>query len=241
MVTYVFAIYVCQAVSQYLKIKRSEWVLSELSSKIEQFGIFGDLWQTMLTVFMSYSGGMDWGDVMDPLLGIGLGHGILYLVFFMFTVFGMINVVTGLFVDASCTIASSDRDALVDSRLEEQRRFRRGMAEIFYLMDPDQTGTLSMAEFKDLLGDERIRVLLATLGLSCNNALQLFTLLDEDCTGNVSIDGFLDGCEQLRGPSKNIDVVSLRWETRKISSLLSVLLEHSNPENWNLLGARPNG
>jgi len=152
-------------------------------------------------------------------------HGLLYLAFFVFTVFGMTNVITGIFVENACTIASMDRTALVDSRLEEQRRFRRGMTEIFNLMDQDQTGTLNMKIFRDILDEERIRVLLATLGLSCNNALQLFTLLDEDCTGNVSIDEFLDGCEQLRGPSKNIDVVSLRWETRKISSLLSTLLE----------------
>jgi len=205
-----------------------EWAMSELSSKVEEFSLFGDLWQTMLTVFMSYSGGRDWADVMSILLVVGLGHGAWYLMFFMFTVFCMINVITGLFVDASCTIASSDRDALVDSRLEEQRRFRRGMTEIFYLMDSDQSGTLSVSECRDLLDDERIRVLLATHGLSCNNALQLFTLLDEDFTGNVSIDEFLDGCEQLRGPSKNIDVVSLRWETRRISLLLRALLEHSN-------------
>lgn len=58
----------------------------------------------MLTIFMSFTGGLDWVEVMDALLSIGVAHGILFLLFFTIIVMGLLNVVTGFFVQSACAI-----------------------------------------------------------------------------------------------------------------------------------------
>eukprot|EP00812_Abedinium_dasypus_P009049 NODE_2767_length_878_cov_313.526124.p1 GENE.NODE_2767_length_878_cov_313.526124~~NODE_2767_length_878_cov_313.526124.p1 ORF type:complete len:245 (+),score=91.30 NODE_2767_length_878_cov_313.526124:3-737(+) len=227
--TYVFAIYICQAVSQHLRTKRDSWSQAELEEHIADLNIFKDLARTMLTVFMSFTGGLDWADVMDPLLDLGLLHGIMYIIFFVFVVFGMLNVVTGQFVESACTIASTDRTTLIDSALEEQQRFRRDFTEVFMMMDRDGDGILDVHELHGTLENKRTRALLETLGLSCGNALQLYSLLDEDGRGKVSLDAFLNGCETLKGPAKNIDIMTMRLDVRRVLEKLQWLRE-SSPE-----------
>merc|ERR1712183_816491 len=188
----------------------------------------------MLTVFMSFTGGLDWADVINPLLDLGLLHGIMFIVFFVSVVFGMLNVVTGLFVESACTIASTDRTAQIDSALEEQQRFRRDFTEVFMMMDTDGDGILDVHELHDTLEDERTRALLETLGLSCGNAMQLYSLLDEDGRGKVSLDAFLDGCEALKGPAKNIDIMTMRLDMRRVLETLRRLRESSQECNAKL-------
>eukprot|EP00811_Abedinium_folium_P006682 NODE_1615_length_2420_cov_5.034453.p1 GENE.NODE_1615_length_2420_cov_5.034453~~NODE_1615_length_2420_cov_5.034453.p1 ORF type:complete len:698 (+),score=228.31 NODE_1615_length_2420_cov_5.034453:162-2255(+) len=232
--TYVFAIYICQATSQYLRTRRETLSEAELEDRIADLEIFSDLSRTMLTVFMSFTGGLDWADVINPLLTIGLLHGVMYIVFFVFVVFGMLNVITGLFVESACTIASTDRTALIDSALEAQQRFRRDFTEVFVMMDRDGDGILDVHELHSTLDNERTRALLETLGLSCGNAVQLYSLLDEDGRGKVSLESFLDGCEALKGPAKNIDIMSLRLDVRSVLETLRRLHESSQECNSKL-------
>merc|ERR550537_1044910 len=110
--TFIFSIYVCQAVASYLPTDR-DWAIGREAR-------FGDIWKIMMTVFMSFTGGIDWVDVMDPLLSIGLFNGFLFLLFFVFVVMGLLNVVTGLFVENACAIAEKDRACVLDSVAEEE-------------------------------------------------------------------------------------------------------------------------
>merc|ERR1712137_525881 len=157
---------------------------------------------------------------MDPLLSMSKMHGFMFLMFFVFVVMGLLNVVTGLFVENACAIVEKDRARVLDSVAEEEDAFKAGMTEVFHLMDIDGTGHLDMEELKNTLENEDTRLLLASHGLPCRNALQLFTLLDEDGTGKIKLDAFLDGCGWLKGPSKSIDVMSLRLEMRRVLSLI---------------------
>merc|ERR550537_2011788 len=151
----------------------------------------------MLTVFQSFTGGLDWTDAIEPLLDISIIHGIVYIVFFILVVFGMMNVVTGLFVEGACSIAKTDRTALIDSAIEEQIQFKNDMREVFFMLDIDQSGFLEFEEFHVMFGDERICAFLTSLGLPCGDPLQLFTLLDITRRGRLTLAEFVEGSEKL--------------------------------------------
>jgi len=215
--TYVFSIYVCQAIAIHLQTER-EWATDHVERR------FGDIWKTMMTIFMSFTGGLDWAEVMDLLLSMNLLHGFLYLLFIVFVVMGLLNVVTGLFVESACAIVERDRVRILDSVAEEERAFKVGMTEVFHLMDIGETGYLELEELKTTLENEDTRLLLASHGLPCRNALQLFTLLDEDGSGKIKLDAFLDKCGCLKGTSKSIDVMSLQLDVHRILSQVCFLI-----------------
>lgn len=136
---------------------------------------------------------------------------------------GLLNVVTGFFVQSACAIVERDRASIIDTVVEDLDNFRSGMTHIFHRIDADNVGYLDLNKLETNLDDEAIRLMFALHGLSCRNALQLFTLLDEQGTGKIGLDAFLDGCERLKGFSKSIDLLSLQSEIHGITSFLSLL------------------
>mmetsp|Transcript_99563 Transcript_99563/g.281998 ORF Transcript_99563/g.281998 Transcript_99563/m.281998 type:complete len:104 (-) Transcript_99563:12-323(-) len=62
------------------------------------------------------------------------------------------------------------------------------------------------------------------LGLDPSEARKLFGLLDEDGTGQVGLDAFLDGCIHLRGPASSIDVHLLLSQNKQLAKQLGAFL-----------------
>jgi len=89
------------------------------------------------------------------------------------------------------------------------------------MIDADKVGYLDLNKLETRLDDEEIRLIFDLHGLTCRSALQLFTLLDEEKTGKIELDAFLDGCERLKGFSKSIDLLALQSEIHGIKSFLS--------------------
>jgi len=232
--TFIFALYICLVVSRYLKSKRNEWPQSDWTQKIAEFDNFSGVWRTMLTVFQSFTGGLDWTDVVEPLLSISLIHGVVYLVFFILVVFGLLNVVNGLFVESACSIAKTDRTALIDSAIEEEMQFKQDMTEVFHIMDRNDNGFLEFEEFHSTVTDERVRAFFASLGLPCNDTLQFFTLLDKSGRGRLTLQEFLEGSEKLRGPSMTVDMMLLRYDVNKIMKTVLELSDASKDLNARL-------
>merc|ERR1712232_1022536 len=57
-----------------------------------------------------------------------------------------------------------------------------------------------------------------TLELDTSEAKGLFHLLDVKCNGRVNADEFVSGCLRLKGQAKSLDVATLLYENKKMSS-----------------------
>ena len=57
---------------------------------------FGNLGLTMLSLFMSISGGVSWENVISPLKEVSLVWVVVYLFYISFTYFAVLNVVTAV-------------------------------------------------------------------------------------------------------------------------------------------------
>ena len=73
---------------------------------------FGSLPMTILTLFMSVSGGVDYWDVLKLLLTISSGYAILFMLFIIITVLAVLNVINAIFVN----------DAMETTRMDKERR-----------------------------------------------------------------------------------------------------------------------
>merc|ERR1719443_2026561 len=101
-----------QATTSFLKT-RSKADYSDLSTK------FGSLSSSMLVLLKSMSGGMDWGEVSDTLEDLGDVYVGLFVFFIVFSIFGVMNVVTAIFVDTALTAAEADRDSVIAEMLNQ--------------------------------------------------------------------------------------------------------------------------
>merc|ERR1712226_13428 len=165
---------------------------------------FGTVDKSLLSLFMSMSGGNDWSQYYDALAQLGMPYTGAFLLFIGFTIFAVVNIVTGVFVEATTQSNLKDRDVIVHEELQEKKEYLQNMAELFEEMDDDGKGTISMQEFDDKLQDERVIAYFSSLKLDVSDARILFQLLDLNHSGELSIDEFLDGIYKLQGESRSL-------------------------------------
>jgi len=180
---------------------------------------YGTLDRSILTLFYSIAGGLSWSEAQMPLAEHGfVVYSILFLLYVALMIFAVLNVLTGVFVQAADSAASS----------EKEKKVLETLHTIFHDVDHDRSGTLTNDEFTALLKHRDIGVCLQSLNIPPNQADCLFKLIDSDGSGAIAIDEFLEGCDKFQGSLKAIDFAtftsdfqSLKLETQEFMRQMS--------------------
>lgn len=186
---------------------------------------FLDLPKALLVLFMAISGGVDWQDVILPLFQMGTFYGITFFIYIFFVTFGVLNVVTSMFVDSAFQVSQRDRETVVQGQLSRDLEYRKKIKEFFFQADTDDSGSLSWEEFDTYLSDPKVQAYFSSLELDVTQARALFKLMDLDETNDVGINEFVDGCMKLRGVAKSIDVNMLLYENEQMISKWTAFMQ----------------
>lgn len=176
-----------------------------------------------MTLFRAISGGLDWSEAAEPLTDINWTFGVIWVVYIGFTLFGILNVLTGIFCDAAMQAANADRSNVIQAQLEERAGLVETVRSLFEESDADGSGQVSKEEFMRVLANEEMVAHLNSLGLHTDEAHGLFELLDDDDSGFMEVDEFVNGILRLKGAAKAVDMVTLLYENKKIYRKLNKL------------------
>jgi len=182
---------------------------------------YGSLLETMLSLFMSVSGGDDWGNRMEPFRSTGLLYSITFVLFIFAMLFGMLNIVVASFCEAAAEASRRDRDSIIEHQIFRAQTIAADIKNFFEAADTDGNGCINEKELRCHLKDHRVKAFFASLEIDVTQAEDLFHLLDTDESGNVGLDEFLGGCMRLRGTASSMDVNLVLWETQKMMCKLS--------------------
>ncbi|CAK0864392.1 unnamed protein product [Prorocentrum cordatum] len=177
---------------------------------------YTSLVETVLYMFMSISGGIDWETMAGPLRELDSAYVVVFVGYVFFMTFGVLNVVVGIFVENAKQSQEKNRDIVTKTGLKQERENIKRMREIFMEADKDNDATLSWEEFHEYLQDSEVATFFGALGLDVSVARALFVLLDVDDSNAVNIDEFVQGCLRLKGSARSIDVNMLLYESEKL-------------------------
>jgi len=205
LVIYVFAVLFAQTVNSYVNDEEMpDLPPPELAAAKLYFGSLGD---TMLTLFMSISGGLSWNEAIRPLRAISDMWILMYLFFISFTYFAVLNVVTAVFCQTAIESAQNDHLALVHSIMENKEAHLEKIRGLFMELGAEQEDSgITFAMLEEKIDAPGVRAYFESLGLSVIDAWSFFKLLDLDNGGSVDVEEFLRGCLNLRGTARAIDV-----------------------------------
>lgn len=199
-----------------------------LAAEIQRY--FGTLSGTTVSLYMSMSGGIDWGDLYEMLLPLPVEYRLAFIMFITFAVFALLNVITAVFVESAMQRSQNDRELLVQQELEHKLEFIEEMQRLFEELDLDGGGTLTLDEFEKQIQDENILSYLSSMGLDIDQVRTLLTLLDRDQNGEVDIEEFITGCLRLKGGAKSLDMAvlqyQLEWVVNSVETLNKALQEN---------------
>merc|ERR1712217_911174 len=154
-------------------------------------------------------GGVSWGVCTDALFGMDGLTGWLFLFYVAFTILAVMNIITGVFVDNAVEAARGQRDFLIQKEMELREKCIREMRVLFAEMDQDGRGHICLEDVNAYLQDPRVQGFFTALGLDTSDTKRLFKLIDDDGSGDVDANEFLEGCLRLKGEAKSIDVCAI--------------------------------
>jgi len=168
---------------------------------------FQSLLRSLLSLLMSITGGVDWYEILRPLMSISKVYGALFSVYIIFIVFGVFNVLAALFVDHALQIR--DRDLLIHAETKKMDTFLQDMFELFHEADTDHTAGMTKEELFAYLKNERVSAYMAGHCLDVSDASAVFELLDANKSGVVETHEFVLGTARLKGHARCLDVMRI--------------------------------
>lgn len=203
LIVYVFSVIFTSAVNEALS-DPSHLLPAEANEQARRY--FSSLYDTMLSLLMSIAGGVSWEEVIAPLRHVSEVWGVAFLVFFSFTYFAVLNVVTAVFCTTALESAQNDHATVVQSLLDNKETHLSKLRAVFSSLGATETGAITYTMFEEKINTPEIKGYLETLGLDVWDAWSFFKLLDTDGGGAIDIEEFFMGCLRFRGQASAMDV-----------------------------------
>lgn len=180
---------------------------------------YGTLSRSILTLFMTISGGMLWKEALTPLSEIHWLLDLVFLIYIFCTVFCCLNVMTGIFVEAAQVTKKTDESVVQQELQKERKQWLADVAELFYRVDADSSGDVTKKEFCSQLYTERVQMLFRKLGIVSDGYTpsELWDLLDIAQSGAIVQADFAHAIRQMMGNGRAIDIYRLKKDIRTIS------------------------
>lgn len=201
LITYLFSVIFLTAVSQYMNDASSgDLYVDDMRT------YFSSLFMTMLTLFMSVSGGVDWWVVARVLLEIHGVYVVIFLIFIVFCVLAVLNVINAIFVHDAMETTRNDFDLRLHADQDETKNMLERLTSVYREMDESNSGVIGLDDFVNHFEKQDMKVIFSLMGFSYTDSVQLFKKLDVDRNQTLSIDEFVMGCLRLKGRSILIDI-----------------------------------
>ncbi|CAE7255292.1 Scn11a [Symbiodinium pilosum] len=174
---------------------------------------------SMLTLFMSITGGLDWYSALKPLTSLETGSGplavVCLLIYITFTCFAVINVMTAVFCSTAMDSAAADKDLAVMKQMQRHSSQVHELQHMFHEIVGENDGDeVSIEDFKRALSSPKFAGFLESMSISTEDVGVLFTFMDTDRSGLVDLDEFVNGCLNLHGPAKSLQLARMSFENK---------------------------
>lgn len=207
-VLYMFAIIIMQGVEEHLQVQASD------ATGLQRY--YGSLGKSMVSLFMAISSGLDWSELVEPLWALSAFYPGLFMFYVAFVLFGILNILTAIFVESAGQISDVDRDLVIQEELSRDKSTLNEIRTCFRDALTEDSKSLTRRAFELHLQSEMVLGCLKILGLDVAQARGLFELLETDDSG-VDIEEFVCAMMRLKSSAKGVDIATVMYETKRIT------------------------
>lgn len=188
---------------------------------------FGSMPQSLLTLFMAISGGVDWFPVWKLLNTIHVVHGGMFLLYVCLSQLAVLNIITGIFVNDALENASLDHELLMQKTVKQNKDMYKKLRFLFEKMAPEGGSCITLQDFEQQLNSYEVKLMFQFMGLETSDALRLFRILDVDDSGLLEIEEFVVGFMRLKSKTNMIDFeCTLKDLNLTVQSTKEVVSQH---------------
>ncbi|CAE7460338.1 Scn11a [Symbiodinium natans] len=179
--------------------------------------------ESMLTLLYCITDGISWEVALNPLRQVSLLAVGVLIFYIIISVFTILNVVTGVFVNTAIERASADKDIASLKALQRRTEQMKELQQAFEEIDEGQTNEVRMQDIEKAASLDRLGACMEALDISAEDVKTLFTLIDTDNSGAVDLEEFVSGCMQLHGPAKSLQIAKMSYENKRIKEAIQTI------------------
>merc|ERR1719245_711869 len=121
----------------------------------------------MITLYKGVAGGIGWDEMAKPLTSYNEWYDLLFVTYSAFTILGILNVVTAVFVQSTARISEVDKDLCIQEHMNNDDSTMHALRDIFHEAAAGcEKGFISTAIMEQLLTVPETIAHLRFLGLS---------------------------------------------------------------------------
>lgn len=178
---------------------------------------FGSVTISGLSLYQAMSNGREWHIFIEALETMeGQVWSYIFLLYTLVSIFAIVNIVAAVFVDSAMQFSKADHQLMVHQEVSNRRDFLSSLGELFQAIDIDDNGYITRDEFDQCLQQEKFMAFFRAIKLDYRDAQLLFDLLDQDQSGKVTVDEFIDGCAKLQGEASALETKVLHLEVQMV-------------------------
>lgn len=193
--------------------------------------------ESMCTLFKSTTGGNDWSDLAQPIrVASASSHHLFYLLFLLYIIFfivALLNILTGMFVDAAVKVGDRDNEEMVDLAIEDAYSDDKVGKFTEFILDqmPDNCSSddnhFSWEVISRHRHSEPVKDLFRAFQLDFKEARKVFRILEmvKGPGSLVSVEEFITVCE-MKLKNGNIDMLRMEHEIKRISERVKRIKDH---------------
>lgn len=225
---YSFGVILMQLVTDYCRYLAIETLgdvdaIPDCPAELSRF--WSSIRQSMLTLFFSITSGISWSEAMNPLEDVSMLAVGTMLVYITLSVFTILNVVTGVFVNTAIERASADKEIASLKALQKRNEQMEALQSVFEEMNQERgSEQLKVEDIEAAVNVDKLDTVLESLGISTDDVKTLFSLIDADGSGAIDLQEFVSGCMQLHGPAKSMQMAKMSYENKRIASSIKTLM-----------------
>jgi len=184
---------------------------------------WGSMYKSICVLFEGISGGNDWSELAKELKTMDEGYYICFALYIVFVTLGVLNIVTGFFVDGTMQASTSQKEEMLRIAQEKKNVMVELIGELFVQLDTDGSGKITLRELESHLYDVELQEYFCVLEMEPEEAKDLFLLLDVNSMGEVGIADFTNGCLKVMGAPKNLDICACMFQTKRMILMIENL------------------
>mmetsp|Transcript_81001 Transcript_81001/g.208506 ORF Transcript_81001/g.208506 Transcript_81001/m.208506 type:complete len:610 (-) Transcript_81001:361-2190(-) len=180
---------------------------------------YGSIWNATVLYFQTLVAGDSWGACTLGIIDNSPWTFVLFALSLVSVSLGLMNLILAVIVDHASAAREGDKDEQAKEKQKAEAAALQAWLDVIKKIDADQSGTISMKELMAGYNMPEVRQTLNLIGIDRDDLKDMFSLMDEDGSGDLNYDEIIEAFSKAQGQDLRIYLMMTKLQTDSVAKM----------------------